>query len=64
MVRTIIKTRICCVRIWSMGRHIHSYSLGNFPRVSSSYLVNMLFFARVKTVSVHFQCSFSYLKEF
>ena len=49
MVRTIIKTRICCVRIWSMGRHIHSYSLGNFPRVSSSYLINMLFFARVKT---------------
>ena len=40
MVRTIIKTRICCVRVWFMGRHIYSYSLGNFPRINISYLVS------------------------
>ena len=40
MVRTIIRTRICCVRVWFMGRHIYSYNLGNFPRINSSYLVS------------------------
>ena len=40
MVRTIIMTRICCVRVWFMGRHIYSYSLGNFPRINISYLVS------------------------
>ena len=42
MVRTIIMTRICCVRVWFMGRHIYSYSLGNFPRINISYLVNYM----------------------
>ena len=32
MVRTIIMTRICCVRVWFMGRHI--YSRGNFPNTA------------------------------
>ena len=51
MVRTIIKTRICCVKVWFMGRHIHIYiySLGNFPRVSSSYLVNNMITGSVNT---------------
>ena len=41
MVRTIIKTRICCVtvRVWFMDRHMYSYSLGNFPRINISYMI-------------------------
>lgn len=43
MVKNNYKDKnICCVKIWFMGRHIYSYSLENFPRVSSSYLVNKM----------------------
>ena len=50
MVRTIIKTRICYVRVWFMGRHIYSYSLGNFPRINISYLVNNMITGSVNIV--------------
>ena len=49
MVRTIIKTRICCVRVWFMGRHIYSISLGNFPRINISYLVSNMITGSVNT---------------
>ena len=56
MVRTIIKTRICCVRVWFMGRHIYSYSLGNFPRINISYLVSNMITGSVNTnTSIYFQ---------
>ena len=53
MVRTIIKTRICCVRVWFMGRHIYSYSLGNFPRINISYLVSNMITGSVNTLPLN-----------
>ncbi len=50
MVRTIIMTRICCVRVWFMGRHIYSYSLGNFPRINISYLVSNMITSSVNSI--------------
>ena len=53
MVRTIIMTRICCVRVWFMGRHIYSYSLGNFPRINISYLVSNMITGSVNMQSLN-----------
>ena len=50
MVRTIIKTSICCVRVWFMGRHIYSISLGNFPRINISYLVSNMITGSVNNI--------------